>query len=140
MDKNIIIIKSSNNILNNSINFVKTQIQQKNSSSPYLANTDMIQSVYTDMNTFPYHRFYRGNSRPNPTIFNREAGYHYREEHKNNITPYNSLSELKKDIQQHTPNVCFVSSTRSTPRCFPEKDTEKNNIKINKQIIQNISQ
>ena len=139
MDKKIIIINSSNDILNNSINFVKKQINIKNTSNPYLANTEMIQSVYTDMNSFPYHRFYRGNLNQNPTIFNREAGYHYREENKQPISLYKSPIELHKAIKKYTPNVCFLKSSRIKPRCIPEKDCEKKNIQINKQIHSNNS-
>lgn len=128
------------NTMNCSENFVKQQINMKNSHQPYLANTNMVNHSITDMNTFPYTRFYRGNFNSNPTIFDREAGYHQRSPTiSNNVRVYNSLAELQKDIKDHIPNVCFKSSAKTQYRCIPTEDDEANNKIINAQIIHNNS-
>lgn len=53
-------------------------IQRKQSSvcGPYQATADMARLTQTDMNEFPYRRFYRGNPDSDlPHVFDREAGF-----------------------------------------------------------------
>ena len=99
----------------------------------------MVNHSITDMNTFPYTRFYRGNFNSNPTTFDREAGYHQRSQLYLIVLAYNSLEELQKDIKDHTPNVCFKSSGKTQYRCIPTENDEANNKIINAQIIHNNS-
>ena len=58
--------------------FIKQQIQIKNSCAyPYQSFANDVKHVLTDMDHFPYTRFYRGQyNDAQPHIYGREAGYH----------------------------------------------------------------
>ena len=140
MDNEMITINLSTNNCNNSINYIKQQIEMKNSNNVYFANQNMIKHSITDMNKFPYRYFYRGNFNENPTIFDRETGYQQRVPTISDpVQIYNSKQELLKDIEEHTPKVCFTTSRRTRHRCIASEESEKNNIEVNKQIIHNNS-
>ena len=56
---------------------IKTEIHQKiNSNGPYYPPPREICNVKTDMNEFPYRRYFRGKRDDmNPNVWEREAGY-----------------------------------------------------------------
>lgn len=61
--------------MNNQI-FIKEMIQKKNSHLPYTPSGDAIKYIITDIDHFPYKRFYRGIYNDMiPHIWEREAGY-----------------------------------------------------------------
>jgi hypothetical protein len=59
------------------INAVRYQIAQKiNYNKPFYAYGEAVEAVITDMDHFPYKRFFRGvYHEDRPVIFEREAGY-----------------------------------------------------------------
>jgi hypothetical protein len=61
----------------NNEQIVRQQIQQKiNYNRPYFGQTNVLQYVQTDMDHFPYRRYFRGKYNVQyPVIFDREAGY-----------------------------------------------------------------
>ena len=57
-------------------NFLQEMIKLKNSNTPFLMTQNAVQNTITDMNQFPYTRFYRGRvGSTKPTVMAREAGY-----------------------------------------------------------------
>jgi hypothetical protein len=60
-----------------SITFVRECISKKNNySKPYYCRQGEAMNVVTDMDHFPYSRFYRGMyNNPNPVVMDREAGW-----------------------------------------------------------------
>ena len=61
---------------NNNVASVRHQINQKMKSKPFYGTITDSDSVITDMDHFPYTRFFRGvYHSPNPIVFEREAGW-----------------------------------------------------------------
>jgi len=55
---------------------IKHHIQQKISTEPYFPDPDLMDDTITDMDHFPYTRFYRGKYYMNePQVFDREPGF-----------------------------------------------------------------
>jgi hypothetical protein len=55
---------------------IESEIQRKISPNPYFPNPNLIYKIKTDMDTFPYQRFFRGKRTDYyPNIWDREAGY-----------------------------------------------------------------
>lgn len=128
--------KVTQNVTNNTINFVQSQIAAKNSSVPYYADTRLVHSAVTDMDVFPYPRFYRGvPDHPDPIVFEREAGFrnHYQ-------AGYTPQVEYPK---QQPPNVCFQPACTTVFPCMEDSELNQarksRNMKLNKQIGHNIS-
>ena len=70
--------------------------------------------VNTDMDVFPYPRFYRGNYQSNEaTIFEREAGYKPRHD-----SCYHYPSNMQ--VEEFYPNHCFQAAPSTTYPCYPE--------------------
>jgi hypothetical protein len=61
----------------NNEQYVQREIQKKlNSFHPYYPTTQSIFHIKTDMNTFPYQRFFRGQRDSyHPIVWDREAGF-----------------------------------------------------------------
>ena len=123
-------------VTNNSINFVQHQIAQKNSSTPYYADRHIVSNAITDMDVFPYPRFFRGiPTDPNPNVFEREAGF--RNLYPDGYTPLLKLEASPK------PNVCFRPACTTIQPCLGTSERniaqmETNNI-LNSQIAHNNS-
>lgn len=61
--------------MNNQI-FIQDMIKKKNSYQPYMSSANDIKLILTDIDHFPYRRFYRGiYNDDKPHIWEREAGY-----------------------------------------------------------------
>lgn len=58
--------------------YIRRQIEQKNRCClPYTAYAQDVRRVVTDVDHFPYTRFYRGEfNDTRPHVWEREAGYH----------------------------------------------------------------
>jgi hypothetical protein len=57
--------------------YLHQQILLKKSFYPYQPDAGIIRDCVTDMDHFPYTRFYRGEYQSDkPVIYGREAGYH----------------------------------------------------------------
>jgi hypothetical protein len=82
-------------IIQNEIN------RKKYSNGPYYPNNNLIYSVRTDVNEFPYKRFFRGKMNDlNPNVWEREAGY----------SPIISKIDTINKVDQSLllgPNTCF---------------------------------
>jgi len=62
----------------NNIRHVQNMIDKKNSPCPYLATSNQAKNVTSDVDHWPYTRFYRGSyTSDRPIIYEREAGYRY---------------------------------------------------------------
>lgn len=84
---------------------------KQQNSVPYLASSTQ---TATDMDVFPYPRFYRGDYRsPVASVFEREAGWRPREQ-----KCYNEQSMVKYD--NFYPNHCFQAAPSTTYPCYPE--------------------
>jgi len=123
-------------ITENSMDFIQSQIAAKNSSVPYYANTSIVQRSITDMDVFPYTRFFRGKpDDPNPNVFEREAGF--RNHYQASYTPDVKLPPAP------APNICFQPACSTIFPCLATSDRnvarEQRNRDINSQIGYNIS-
>jgi hypothetical protein len=109
-----------------SIENMKQQIRLKTSPNPYFATNKTVLNTITDMDHFPYTRYYRGvYYHPDPIVMEREAGWR-------NIN--NSCYEQRKDIQkEEEPKHCFeVACTTNFP-CYPSyfsKYADKNELDV----------
>lgn len=96
------------------VNSVRAMIEKKKGSTPYYANEDTVLGVLTDMDTFPYKRFFRGVSYyPEPIVMEREAGWR---EVKNNCYNIQGCDTIQTPYPQH----CFQSSCDITYPCNPK--------------------
>jgi hypothetical protein len=85
-------------------------ISYKMGSAPFYSTGPKIK---TDMDTFPYPRFYRGEvNNSSPVIFEREAGWHPRHD-----KCYNAPRIIENDSY---PNHCFQAAPSTTYPCYPE--------------------
>jgi hypothetical protein len=116
-----------------SIEAVRAQIAVKNSSLPYLANNKAITQSVTDMDHFPYNRYFRGvYYYPDPVIFEREAGW--RKRHDN---CYDLIIPPSSPLM---PNNCFEAACSTVYPCYPQylqkfADREALNVMLNRACI-----
>lgn len=103
----------SNRINNNNVNSVRQYIDQKNNyNRPFYPRTGTIKAVTTDMDTFPYPRFYRGEWQSQvPIVFDREAGWHPR------LDKFYGVINTAKDEK---PNHCFEAPCSTVYPCYPD--------------------
>lgn len=95
---------------------VQQYIQQKISQQPFGPTpANYINPIVTDMNVFPYNRFYRGiNDCTTPRVFDREAGYRKWENHL--YAPTNS----KPCTSEPYRGKCFQIPCSTILPCIPE--------------------
>ena len=82
--------------------WIATQIHMKNSyACPYESRASDIQQVVTDVDHFPYTRFYRGvYNDTSPHIWEREAGFHlldkssYRRNVTFDVAPHRGVTQI----------------------------------------------
>ena len=92
------------------MNEVQHIIQLKNQDRPYYS---LGPKVITDMDTFPYPRFYRGRYESSrPIIIDREAGWRKRCDINYVYTPTH--------VEIPYPNHCFQAATTTVYPCKPE--------------------
>lgn len=108
-------------------------IKYKNSPQPFYSAGPQIE---TDMDVFPYTRFYRGiPESPYPIIHPRTAGWRPRHDKCYN-TP------ILKDEKTYYPNHCFQGPPTTTYPCYPEylrKYSDKKELDIqlfNKNVLE----
>ena len=84
-----------------SSNHIQRMIDLKQGSMPFYSTGP---TVITDMDSFPYHRFYRGvHTSDVPIVMEREAGW--RKQCQANYTP------IIKRQDFYYPNHCFQTAT-----------------------------
>jgi hypothetical protein len=125
-------IQSSDMLTKRNHDAIQYQIELTNQQVPFFPTKNLIRSVTTDMDHFPYTRFYRGNPRADmPTIMEREAGFRkkldcYKPEYVVDEGPF--------------PNVCFEVPCSTTYPCNPDYvqkfgDSNKINLWVNKTCV-----
>lgn len=64
-------------IVKSNVNIIRDQIEAKvNTDTPFFATQNAVPLTVTDMDTFPYPRYYRGiHQIEEPVVFEREAGW-----------------------------------------------------------------
>jgi len=104
---------NGNYITNQNVNSVRSQITKKNGYNPYYATSGVASSVITDMDSFPYNRYFRGQYNSSvPIVFEREAGFR-----RINTTCYDK--NIDRGIPQY-PNHCFQVPCSTVYPCYPE--------------------
>lgn len=103
---------------------IQNEIWKKVQGDPYFATRSTTQISQTDMDHFPYTRFFRGvYDSFDPVIHSREAGYR----HKSGCYDRYVLGDdrFRRPIY---PNHCFQMSNFTVTPCYPEylrKDSDK---------------
>ena len=113
---------------------IRDQINQKtNYDRAFYARCDDVGRSVTDMDNFPYNRFFRGDYRSqNPTVINREAGYRPR----NNSCYRGVIAHNKYEY----PNHCFESACSVVYPCYPGylhkySDKEELEVMLNRKCV-----
>jgi hypothetical protein len=105
--------RNSDLINSNNRSFIKAQIDKKlNYNTAYFGRTNTVQNVVTDMDNFPYNRFYRGRYDSDlPIVFDREAGWR----------PLNNscYRPVYSYVQPNYPDHCFQASCDIVYPCIP---------------------
>lgn len=91
---------------------LQAQIAQKvQYGKAFYANNLDVGYTVTDMDHFPYTRFYRGEYQsPEPVIFNREAGYRFVSQRCYDTQP---------EFATPYPNYCYESACSTIYPCVP---------------------
>lgn len=90
---------------------VQTIIALKQGNLPYTASTTRTE---TDMDVFPYPRFYRGDYQSNNVIiFEREAGFKRRHD-----DCYHNVANMVSE--EFYPNHCWQAAPSTQYPCYPE--------------------
>lgn len=105
----------SDNITDSNMKFVRDQIAQKiNYNMPYYARTNEVNQCLTDMDEFPYQRYFRGQAdKSYPIVHDRAAGWRPRFDKMYSPTPY---------LVPKAPPVdyCFEAPCSTVYPCYPE--------------------
>lgn len=115
------------------ISSIRKQIYMKTGCNPHFGTINEAESVITDMDHFPYTRFYRGvPSSSEPIVLEREAGWRPQ---RNSCYDVNHCKG--KEIY---PNHCFESACSTVYPCYPQylqKFSDKNalNVQLNNACI-----
>lgn len=92
---------------------VRAQIDRKLKSKPYYANEMSVTETVTDIDHFPYTRFFRGVAPyPDPIIFEREAGWRLRRDNCYRLSKH--VSDTPK------PNNCWETACSTVYPCYPQ--------------------
>lgn len=126
----------SDQITNNNINFVRQQINKKQSSQHFeLATYDMVKKSTTDFDHYPYTRFYRGiYYKQNPMFIEREAGF--RKRHDDCYEPTIHYDTIPPS------NLCYESACSVVYPCYPAylrkySDKEQMDVMLNRTCVIN---
>ena len=99
----------SDKLVKDNINMVRAQIAQKIGKRPFYASSQTVTGNVTDVDTFPYPRYYRGIAGMSaPVIYEREAGWRQRHD-----ACYNPV---RKD-QLITPVYCWQNACSTVLPC-----------------------
>ena len=109
-------------ITKSNIDEVRYRIALKmNSNFPYYATKECTRSVITDMDHFPYRRFYRGEYHSiDPIILEREAGYRQRQDRK-------YIQLVESTVVR--PEYCWQYPCTSIKPCKPEPKNKGGEVK-----------
>ena len=112
-------------ITDNNIDFVRAQIERKNNlNTPAYATYCSVSQCITDMDNFPYNRFYRGvTTSSEPIIMEREAGFR----EVKNYAYYPNI--LKGEDKSTEPYVCFQPPCTTIYPCRTTDETKEKELK-----------
>lgn len=100
-------------INNANVASVRKQISEKNGSNPFYGTRNGVESVITDMDHFPYTRFFRGIYKSTePVVVERESGWR-----PHRATCYSINYCKDKDPY---PNHCFETACSTVYPCYPK--------------------
>ncbi len=109
--------------------FIKQQIERKNNYNiPYYATKNSITHTMTDMDHFPYTRYFRGvYNQSKPVVMDREAGFRARQD--NCYKPvmggnYKSLNEPHLKFHQPAHKVIPMKADTSIPDAMNDTSCE----------------
>ena len=114
------------------------EINQKAGYKPYYARCNTIMQFPTDMDHFPYSRFYRGDYRSTePVVYDRTVGYRLRED-----PCYTPINQTWNPIQ---PDNCFQTGCNTVYPCYPSylrkySDKEAMELMLNRRCVNSWSQ
>lgn len=125
------------------VSSIQNQIRMKTQSAPYFGTFNEAESIVTDMDHFPYTRFFRGvyNS-SQPIVFEREAGW--RPQHDNCYKVGSLSNQVDNKCNQNTtenyPNHCFETACSTVYPCYPSylqkiADRDALNVQLNNSCI-----
>lgn len=100
---------------------IRKQIGEKAGSNPFYGTMNGAESVITDMDHFPYTRFFRGIYKSTePVVVEREAGWR---PHRNSCYTVNYAK-----TKDPYPNHCFETACSTVYPCYPENQDKYSNI------------
>lgn len=112
---------------------VREMIALKQSNMPYYATSRSATNAITDMDHFPYSRFYRGVPEyPQPVVMEREAGWR---------PVYDNCYKINKPYEASSyPNHCFEAACSTVYPCYPQylqkfSDRSALNVQLNRACI-----
>ena len=128
-------------ITDNNIEFVRSQIDRKNNYEyPMFATYCSASQSITDMDNFPYNRYYRGITKNSePIIMEREAGFREikNQDYSQNVCPRDN--QYAKFYPEVKPNVCFQAPCTTIYPCRLSEEDKKNEKEKHKNCTINIS-
>lgn len=119
-------------ITDNNVLSVRKQISLKQGCDPFFATINDAESVITDMDHFPYTRFFRGvYYSSDPVVLEREAGWRPQ---NNQCYKYGCAGEGPY------PNHCFESACSVVYPCYPQylrkySDRQALDVQLNRACI-----
>ena len=123
-------------VTNTNISFVRNQIHLKKGHDPYFGTINQADAIVTDMDHFPYTRFYRGvYDSSQPVVFEREAGWRPQRDSCYSVNKCNQSNQSNP-----YPNHCFESACSTVYPCYPsylqkQSDRDALNVQLNRACI-----
>lgn len=122
-------------ITSRNVDNVRFQIIQKKQSNPYFSTVQTNKNALTDMDIFPYPRFFRGQPTSDvPIVMEREAGWRPINEECYKPSAHNLSSLRQHDIEQ--PRHFFQPPCSTVyPKYVSLSDISFDNIKLNENCV-----
>jgi len=110
------------------INYVRHQISRKlNYNIPYYASRDITSNIITDMDHFPYKRYFRGvYHEQSPVIMEREAGFRPR-----NDSCYTQISIPNPS----NPDYCWEYPCSTVKPCKVKENKNKDKLQCSNNFV-----
>ena len=100
-------------IVKSNVNIIRDQIEAKVGRQPFFASQNAASLKVTDMDTFPYPRFYRGIYQlEEPVVLEREAGWRPR---------YDACYTPTRVVKEESPIYCWQAPCSTVFPCRAPK-------------------
>jgi len=111
----------------NNRDIIQFQINQKTQYDvPFYATKELAQSTITDMDEFPYKRFFRGEyANPCPVVFEREAGWR---------PLHNACYQKIGHPQLCDPHYCWQFPCSTVWPCRPNQELMKKQVDMGQEV------